>query len=622
MRSKKSQITKSLKLPFKQKSLIRILIVMAISATMLAMLAFKLPVSAQTDESLASQYAPVLHFTAAEKFYPTTVDYAISNSVLKQRCSSGEATVVGTSLSPENLGTFTQADLFLDNNAGTRDAIASDYSSKASGLGYYAYVHMVQSGGSTVIQYWLFYDFNDGPLNQHQGDWEVIQVLLNNAASPQTLLLSQHGAGENAAWADVEKENGHPVAYVAQGSHANYFRAYQGKIGIENDIVGNDGKTIQPSDLNLVVLGEQGNHPTDQSWLDFSGRWGYWGTDQEVALGKAGPYGPIFNQDGVRWAQPQNYLDQTFSVSGMYFILAWVVSSFLLIFLIYIVARGAYKSYGIYKLNKKGGLRLGKVLKGISGIGFAIGIVAVVITVVALFLPWYNITASSQSGPLAQNGNAPLMTLDGVSGMKVNLFMGTSNSDSSSGFVGLFSAQMPFAIIFAAGIVLLVLDIVGMKSGRSFAKKLWIGVVAAVLPIIFILLFISQLPAFLPFANGLFPGQSIPAGVTDLIQAVARSPMAGTATQTFDVVGATTVTWGIGIGVYLLIIAAVLRIVGGALMYVAPEPTPTPAASSVTGAVPPPPPPSSQVAGKSCPYCQHPVASEVQFCTNCGKRLT
>jgi hypothetical protein len=259
--------------------------------------------TAQADDSqaLASRFAPVLRFTSGEKFWPTSVDYIIGSSVLKRRNADGSSTLVDPNPTETSLGAYTSSDMFLDNKLGTLDAIAADYASKANIIGYYAYVHIVTSSSQSVIQYWLFYAYNNGPFNDHQSDLEVVEVFLDGSGNPQRALYSQHGSGENAAWGDVKKTDSHPVVYVAQGSHANYFRPYQGKIGIENDIVGSDGVTVKPNNLTLVILGEPGNHPPEQSWLDFPGRWGYWGTDEETALGRAGQLGPVQNQNGIRW---------------------------------------------------------------------------------------------------------------------------------------------------------------------------------------------------------------------------------------------------------------------------------------------------------------------------------
>ena len=572
---------------FTKRKRLSMLVLCVFSAALVLTLTSVSPVAGQTNEALAAQYAPVLHFASGEKFYPVSVEYILSNSVLVDRTTGA---IVDSSPTDSTLGNYTSSNLYLDNTKGTLDAIAADYASKEASLGYTAYVHVTSDASGTVIQYWLFYAYNNGPLNNHQGDLEVIEVFLNSAGNPVRLVLSQHGAGENAAWSDVEKVNGHPVVYVAQGSHANYFRSYQGKIGIENDIVNGNGKTINPSDLNLVMLGEYQDHPANQSWLDFSGRWGYWGTDEQVALGEAGPHGPVFNLDG-RWAAPDSYKASTFAVNGNYFILAWIVANFLLLFLIYIVARGAWKTWGIVKSYRSGGIKTLKFFKGRGGAGLAIVIVAMAITVAALFLPWYAITGSSATGPLAQN-HAPLMTVDGINGVQVNIFVATQNSDASNGFIPLFSAQFPFLIIFLAGIIFLALDIVGITSRRKFARKTWLGIISALLPIIFILIFISILPLFLPFAYGLFPGQSVPPQVADIAHTIASNPIGGTSTTTFQVVGSTTVTWGLQIGALLFIVAAILRLVAGIVLYREPE-EPTEAAQEQNPMQTPPPPPAS-----------------------------
>ena len=164
---------------------------------LLAIIAFQQSVNAQTNEALASQYAPVLHFTSGEKFYPTSVNYIISSSVLKQRYSDGTSSVIDSAPTLNDLGTHTSSNLFLSNKLETLEDIAADYAANAESAGYYAYVHVVRSSSSTVIQYWLFYIFNNGPMNDHQGDIEVIQVFLDADGNPQAVLASQHGAGSH-----------------------------------------------------------------------------------------------------------------------------------------------------------------------------------------------------------------------------------------------------------------------------------------------------------------------------------------------------------------------------------------------------------------------------------------
>jgi Vacuolar protein sorting-associated protein 62 len=540
---------------------------------------------AQASGGLAQQYAPILHFASGEKFYPTSVNYIISSSSLMQRGSNGTSTLVTSSPTPSNLGSYNSSSYYLNNNLGTLDAIASDYNSKGVSGGYFAYVRIANLTGSTVIQYWLFYAYNNGPLNDHQSDLEVIEVFLDSAGNPTQVLYSQHLAGENAAWGDVETVGGHPVVYVALGSHANYFRSYQGRVGIENDVVNAGGLTITPDQLNLVVLRDPPNRPADQSWLAFPGRWGYTGTDTQIATGMAGPFGPVFNDNGQRWGAPEDYLARTLPVGSDYFYLAWFVANFLFIWLAYAGIRGIWKIVGIVRLHRKGGLGVGRFLKGRGATGLGIGLFGMLVTLAALYLPWYSVTASSQNGPFSGSAPIKLMSINGINGLSVNLFTGP-NADTSSGLTSFASAQFPFAILFAVGLGLLLLDVVGVTSGKRLGRKFILGAIASLLPFVIIYAFIAYLPNLMPLASSLLGGQQIPPETSQLVGTIASNPVGGSAGQTFPVVGATTVAWGFGLGAYLFLLAAVVRIVAGMVMRSSPplvQSTPPASSGSAAG---------------------------------------
>jgi hypothetical protein len=81
-----------------------------------------------------------------------------------------------------------------------------------------------------LVRYWLFYEFDDYHTlhrrlwQAHEGDWESISVAIGTDGQPQFAAYSQHCSGTLRNWSAVEKRGGtHPVAYVALGSHANYF---------------------------------------------------------------------------------------------------------------------------------------------------------------------------------------------------------------------------------------------------------------------------------------------------------------------------------------------------------------------------------------------------------------
>jgi hypothetical protein len=81
-----------------------------------------------------------------------------------------------------------------------------------------------------LVRYWLFYEFDDWRSTHnrlwqaHEGDWESVTVGLSLSLQPLFAAYSEHCSGTIRAWANVAKRGTtHPVAYVALGSHANYF---------------------------------------------------------------------------------------------------------------------------------------------------------------------------------------------------------------------------------------------------------------------------------------------------------------------------------------------------------------------------------------------------------------
>jgi hypothetical protein len=98
---------------------------------------------------------------------------------------------------------------------------------------------MVRQDGWIVLQYFLFYPFNDWRsgffgANDHEADWEKIFVYLSESevgdVQPEWVAYAAHNySGDNLRrrWDDpeVEKVGEHPVVYVGAGSHASYYAA-------------------------------------------------------------------------------------------------------------------------------------------------------------------------------------------------------------------------------------------------------------------------------------------------------------------------------------------------------------------------------------------------------------
>jgi len=255
-------------------------------------------------ESLAMTFAPILHFDREERVFPVDAMYFLSCSDLK---NPGGATPIapGTDLeliSAEPYSLPGQG-YFLDNRYGgvMDDGVMLKYEADRTNISDNVYAHVTTSGDAILVQYWMFYVFDYGTYNRHEGDWEMVEFILDQTLSPVAAVYSQHNGGQRIAWNSVLTENGHPVVFVARGSHSNFPALGQGPIGPGADVVSTDGPTWTAGvDCAIVLLGEPGagNRPFEQSWLDFAGNWGECGGTWNSMTGKNGPLGPAFREGG------------------------------------------------------------------------------------------------------------------------------------------------------------------------------------------------------------------------------------------------------------------------------------------------------------------------------------
>jgi hypothetical protein len=103
--------------------------------------------------------------------------------------------------------------------------------------GYAYYGRVIQDAGWTILQYWLFYPYNNWRsgfhgVNDHEADWEMVNIYLaaerGRGLAPRWVAYASHdfsGDDLRRRWddAELEKVDGHPVIYVGAGSHASYF---------------------------------------------------------------------------------------------------------------------------------------------------------------------------------------------------------------------------------------------------------------------------------------------------------------------------------------------------------------------------------------------------------------
>lgn len=276
-------------------------------------------------EGLIEDYRPVLYFHPDEIFRPQPVDVLLQTARLRQiRGALPDANVLST-ISLARLPAYRDISFYLDvwlgdegssdarNYSALRDYYVKALSPWAGGPPIVTYAHAVanEANGHITLQYWFFYFYNDW-FNKHEGDWEMIQVMLDRAGQPQWAVYSQHQGGTRRRWQEVPVEDGtHPVVYVALGSHANYF--WGDELFPHGRVVGNSQVTVLDrtgfAGRVMPAVEVLPDHRPDAqeepiaelAWMDYGGRWG----EKTAVAGFEGPTGPCFKGD--QWDQPYTW---------------------------------------------------------------------------------------------------------------------------------------------------------------------------------------------------------------------------------------------------------------------------------------------------------------------------
>lgn len=283
----------------------RLLVLVGASIVLLALAG---TAQAASSARLLAKYQPVTYFTADEVFRPTTVDAFVADSVLERYNPACSCWVV--------VDADPQLDTLPSSGAGWR--LNQQPCSPAAGLageGCYAtsasahepapavYGRVVRTGEKVVVQYWLFYyddfySYTSPPSGfiwqAHEGDWEVVNVVLNSDEAPLYVGYSQHCLGQRRSWSRTPRWSGHhPVVYVARGSHANYFsdgvhpwnstcipqsvQTFFAAAGLPlpNDYAGGEGAVAAgPAAFGAEATSIDRVSDSSPAWIAFPGTWG------------------------------------------------------------------------------------------------------------------------------------------------------------------------------------------------------------------------------------------------------------------------------------------------------------------------------------------------------------
>jgi hypothetical protein len=309
-------------------------------ALVLALLAWLCPAGpAQASGSvpkLLTKFQPVLVLHPGEELHPTAVEGFVGDSNLEAATSPTSWVIVDPSPSADGLPTTSPPVWRLNQRTCFAGAPLGDLACYVAGAadepGVTVYGRVARDGGNIVLQYWLFYYDNlyrypflplGAIWQSHEGDWEVVNIVLSNAKRPLSVGLSQHCGGETRPWAETERRYGRATVYVALGSHANYFgpglhpfdRAClpsqvigffeQAGLPLPADVAA-PGPAVGPKRLGVTPAVIETVAEGSPEWIGFPGFWGeleYFSAPAPIGTIPFGasPVGPAFQEV---WREP------------------------------------------------------------------------------------------------------------------------------------------------------------------------------------------------------------------------------------------------------------------------------------------------------------------------------
>ncbi|MGH3599406.1 MAG: hypothetical protein ACRDQH_03865 [Pseudonocardiaceae bacterium] len=238
-----------------------------------------------SQRPLLERHLPILRFDSRERYFPVSAAAWTDCPGHELRRADGTVLAATAGAAALELG-FLGAERYADGvPVRPGDLIASpgrDYHTKAEAFHddprYGARVYGRARAGSdrrVWLQYRWFYFFNDYrligprvPAGRHEGDWEMIQLRLDAAETePDLALYMHHRAVAMRPWTAVRTLGGHPVVYVARGSHGSYFTPGLHLTGAWFDHA--DGRLDRgPQSLEVIDDGRAFD------WIRWPGAWG------------------------------------------------------------------------------------------------------------------------------------------------------------------------------------------------------------------------------------------------------------------------------------------------------------------------------------------------------------
>ena len=347
------------------------------------------------------------------------------------------------------------------------------------------------------------------------------------------------------------------MVYVALGSHANYYRYYEGKL--EGDHCDDNGIVLEPADYVLIEIQEDipGGQP-DTSWVWFGGKWGTVPDLLANVRGEAGPPGPMYREEGAMWDGAAFFEGaRAFDISMLWaklllYYSTWIILGIVLISVFFTFLRG-------YKKRKKGELRSpylelltikGKDRRSIAN---TIALAGLIIAVIGMTYPVFTMEAWVVGGQYATGDYVTLFSLGGTDILVLNTL------DPNGELLSLGTVAVNFALLLGSMVLLFVLSNFASTPKKIARRYMGFGVTIIIISAFFLwaVLIMGDIVSYLaPSEEG---------GLVELVSYASQNPLGGAATIQNPTFGQVEVRWGMDWGA-LRLPAGMALVVAGLLM--------------------------------------------------------
>lgn len=233
------------------------------------------------------------------------------------------------------------------------------------------------------------------------------------------------------------------------------------------------------------------------------------------------------------------------------------------VFMLFVVIYIVIDVFKLFRLYRKEGIVFLKFFKSPKAIiSIIITLVGVAIFIAGMLQPWYSVSADVKAGPIDTGGLKKIIAIDGINGATVDKTLTGGLELPKSGGINTILLLIVISSIFG---------LIGAKSLRRFG---WSNIKSGAFTLIFFFVVIALI-MFLPdIVNALMakiPIASqnvlVKAFVTDFTKTVASSPFSGEYAKniTIPVQAHLKILWSFEIGMYLFLVAGVIKIIGGVL---------------------------------------------------------